>query len=354
MRGKVPIIAFSWVLTALVLLVACANVGNLMLARAVARSHEIGVRLALAAGAIFGGVPAWRAARSDVRPLIAGAGPGAGDGTSRRSRLQATFVVAQVTLCVILLFTAGLFARRVQVAGATDLGYDADRVVAFSFDLYAQRYGPEARAAFIDELQARVATIPGVESATVPAFIPLAGGGAIVSVQRVGETSGDAGIPAAGTGQGAAITIAVGVGEDYFRTLGIPILHGRALEAHDIRASADVAVVSESLARRLWPGQNAVGRRIIVGSGESAREVEVVGVARDVVASDVVEGHTVVVCLPHGRLFAFARTTLAVRTAGAPVIVIRAVREEIRRMDPALPVFDVQTLAQIVDRELGL
>src|SRR5690606_893233 len=119
----------------------------------------------LATGVLFGLVPALRAARPDIMPALAGDGAG----VFRRSRLQGALVAVQVALSVALLFTGGLFVRKLQAMRNVDVGYDADRVVTVWFDLFTQRYGDEATATFYEELRARVARLPGVVSVSVPA-----------------------------------------------------------------------------------------------------------------------------------------------------------------------------------------
>src|SRR5690606_32157810 len=296
----------------------------------------------LATGVLFGLVPAWRAARPDVMPALTGDGAG----VFRRSRLQGALVAVQVALSVALLFTGGLFVRKLQAMGEVDVGYDADRVVAVSFDLVAQRYGDEARAAFYDELRARVARLPGVVSASVPAYAPLGGGTILWAVQPApGE---DGGQTTAGM-----VAMSAGVAPDYFRTLGVPLVAGRDLEAADYASGASAVVVSESFARRLAPGRDPIGTRFRLD--RDGPVLEVVGVARDIAASTLVEENRAVVYVPYTRhpTLVGAGATLLVRTAGDPAAVMPPLRREIRAMDAALPLFDVRTLADLVDRELG-
>lgn len=408
-RNMGALVTFAWALTGLVLLIACANVANLLLARAVARRHELGVRLALGAGRgrvvrqllaeslllalaagaagtllafgaahafqatfrgplaplavspdartlgftlaltlatglVFGLVPAWRASRPDVRPLLASGETGG----LRAGRVQGTLVVTQIALSVVLLFAAGVLVRRAQDASRIDVGYDTAPVVVLSFDLFTQRYDAAARAAFLDELRSRLERLPGVEAAAVPAYVPFAGAAALFEI----HPEEDAGAESDGTRLIAGIT--VGVGPDYFRTLGIPITRGRPLEARDAEGDVTGVVVSESLARRVWPDREPLGRRFRVGSGEGARVYQVVGIARDVVSSSIVATDGALVYPPHGRApFALSANSVAVRAMGDAGAATRVIREEIRRMDDALPVFDVRTLAEVVDDELG-
>lgn len=267
-------------------------------------------------------------------------------GVFRRSRLQGALVSVQVALSVALLFTGGLFARKLQAMGEVDVGYDADHVVAVSFDLIAQRYGDEARAAFYEELRARVERLPGVVSLSVPAYAPLGGG-----VIWAGAYPAPGEDPAGAAGGFTAASVSAA--PDYFRTLGVPLVAGRDLEAADYARGATAVVVSESFARRLSPGRDPIGRRFRLG--RDGPVVEVVGVARNVTATGLLEESFPLVYVPYTRhpTILGAGSTLLVRTAGDPAAVVPALRREIRAMDATLPLFDVRTLADLVERELG-
>jgi len=295
----------------------------------------------LATGVLFGLVPALRAARPDIMPALAGDGAG----VFRRSRLQGALVAVQVALSVALLFTGGLFVRKLQAMRNVDVGYDADRVVTVWFDLFTQRYGDEATATFYEELRARVARLPGVVSVSVPAYAPLGGGSLLEGVYPAPgeELAGPA---------GGFTAASVSTAPDYFRTLGIPLVSGRDFGPKDFAGGATGVVVSESFARRLSPGRDPIGMRFRLGRDGN---MEVIGVARNIGATGLLEENLPLVYVPYTRhpTILGMGSTLLVRTAGDPAAVVPALRREVRELDATLPLFDVRTLADLVDRELG-
>jgi predicted permease len=410
LKGMRSLIAFAWLVTGLVLAVACANVANLLLARVVARRREIGIRLTLgvgrgrllrflltealilsltggalglllsvwvaswfrlripgpwgrldvspdartilftlalaaATGVLFGLVPAWRAGRPEVVAALKGDDPA----WLRRTRVQSVLVVVQLALSLVLLLSAALFLRRLQATQRVDVGFDTENVLTLSFDLSSLSYSPPARAAFLTDLRARIERLPGVRSVSVPAFVPMASSAMLFSA----STSGGDGSPAAG--RECALAAMMGAGAANFRTLGIDILRGREMDERELASSAGTVIVSESLAAQCWPGEDAVGKLIrFDGFGEAP--LEVLGVARDISFGSAGEPELPQVYVPSTRALSTvssAEVHLLVRTAGDPAPVLPMVRAEFHRMDPRLPLFDVRTLAQVVDGKLG-
>ncbi|MFN2566418.1 MAG: ABC transporter permease, partial [Gemmatimonadaceae bacterium] len=280
----VPVAALAAVVTGLILLIACANVTNLLLSRAVARRREIGVRLSLGAGRwrivrqlltesmllsaaagacgvllaawatdllaaqipapldvaidrrvlaftavavvatglLFGVVPAIHGTRSDVAAAIKDSTTGYG---TRRSRLQGGFVVAQLALSLVLLATAGLFLHSLYKAGRIRVGFDATtQVLAASFDLGLQGYTPEQANAFLREVRARALGLPGVEAVSFTNQVPM---GNRIFGTEIALEGDEAGSRRFGEAGGSMEVYQSTVRPDFFRTVGIPFLRGR-------------------------------------------------------------------------------------------------------------------------------
>ncbi len=388
----------------LLLLITCSSVANLLLARALARRRETGIRLALGAGrgrlvrdvlaesvllallggaaglllavwaadllvallptegfegltpgahpavlgftfgvallaaALCGAAPTLAATRTE---LLAALKEGAAGG-GRPSRTQRAFVVAQLALSLVLLLAAGIFLGRLRQAAAAELGFDAARVAAASFDLELQGHAPAERAALRRRLRQQVAALPGVESASVASLLPLSGVmiGAPVTLEVPG---GDA--EEAGTAYINSIDPA------YFRTLGIPLLAGRDLTEADGPQAPVVVIVSETAARRWWPGQDPLGRRLGL-DGPGGPFLEVIGVAADARYDEATEEPRPFLYAPLAQTAFVSRTVLLARMAADPAPLLPVLRDEIRRLDPNLPVFEATTLAGLVARRL--
>ncbi|HEX8454108.1 MAG TPA: ABC transporter permease [Longimicrobium sp.] len=412
-RRALPLLAFAWLVTGLVLLVSCANLANLLLARAIARRREIGIRLALgvaqgrlvrllltetfllalsggalglaaslwaaelfqarllrdfegavapldispdlstllfaialttATGLLFGLVPALYAARGDVMAVLKGNGATG----LRRTRLQGALVVAQTALSLVLLVSAGFFVRKLQGMSGSNLGYDTENVLAVSLDLGSRGHSEAARRNFYQELRGRSERLPGVMSATAPTVVPL---GRQQMYRGVFNPSSAA--PATRESQGYANAFwSANVGPGFFRTLGIPVLRGRGIEERDVQGAARVAVVSQSVANRFWPGEDPIGKFIVQrATGDTL--IEVVGVAGEINSNRVGAGNEPHVYTPATQI---DRSTenLLLRTTGDPGYVVRSVRNVVRGMDPSLPVIEVRTLASAAERQIRL
>jgi predicted permease len=396
-RGEiVPFTALLLGVTGLVLVIACANVANLLLARGAARSLEMSIRAAVgasrarlvrqllaeslvlagagaAAGLLlsfwasdlllaqlresdfrglhagtdlrvlgftallavlsvcaFGLLPALAATRAALLPRLrqtASAGGG-------RSRLQGIFVVAQLSLSLVLLLAAGLSLRALQKAGALDLGFNPRQVITASYDLVLQNYPTERRAAFRRALVTRLEALPGVTSVTLANVPPLSG----IMYGTSVESTDDRGQPV----EGRAYLNAVG--SRYFSTLEMPLAAGREIGPQDWRGAPGAAVINETLARQLWPGANAVGRTLRV-DGET---FEVAGIARDAKYDEPTEDPRPFVFVSLAQYSPLDRDTVIVRTTTAPGLIGSAVLAEIRALDAALPVFDVRPLETVL------
>jgi predicted permease len=392
----------SIVLTAfgLVLLIAAANVANMLLARAAGRTREIAIRLSVGAsrgrlvqqlltesavialaGAVcgsllfswsfqalipwllgsipgadplridampdrsvlwfalgltattalaFGLVPALQASRSDVHAVMKQDGA---DSSGRRGWLRGMLIGAQIALCTMLLIPAGLLSRALYAASTLDPGFDHRSVAVLSIDLRGPRYEKGNGALFRDQWLDRVAALPGVERLAEVSRIPLSPGRSYTTFR----------LDDGPEGHGADVNT---VSPEFFSVVGIPIVRGRVFTSGEI----DVALVTESTARRYWPGQDAVGRTITM----DGRRRQIVGIVRDAQVSQAQEAMASYLYLPATRggprgILVLARTQLEFDRFAA------AVRAETARLDASLvvnaqPLSDTLGLLQTLSR----
>ena len=404
-QEAVPLAGIVIAVVALVLLIACANIASLLLARAAARRRETAVRQALGAtrsrlvrqwltesvllgvaGGALGLLLAWWANQllisylqttplasldlgldyrvlaftflvSIATGIIFGLAPALqasrldiitalkSEGSwqhTGRSRLRALFVTAQLTLSVVLLIGAGLFIRSLQSANRIDPGFRVDRALTVPLNLGLLRYNETEGTNFYRDLLSRVQLQPGVERASLVRFQQL--GFSFAQYQVMAEGSG------AGPGdEGVSVGFNV-VGPNYFKTMETPLLRGRDFAETDRKGTPQIIVINETLAAMLWPHEDALGKRLSVG-GPEGPFLEVVGVARDGKYRSLGEAPQPYVYQPVLQSYD-PKMTLVVRTTGEPQALAPAVREQIRALDAKLPVADVKTLRDQVDLSL--
>ena len=259
----------------------------------------------------------------------------------RRSLFCIVLVAAQVAFCLVLLACAGLFARSLSNALAIDPGFSTRGVALASVHLGLARYdGPRAWS-FAREAAARVAALPRVRSVSWAGVLPLSGGQDVESVA----------LPGAAPGPPQSVDVTA-VGPGYFRTLGIPIVAGREFDAaNESPDGALGTVVNEAAARRFWPGENPLGRRLQISGAERA----VVGVSRDSLFLSLQEPGLPLVTLPIQQLGGdgvLAPMTLLVRTDGDPRAALPAMKAAIGNLDANLPVFGLRTLTDEIADQL--
>lgn len=401
-RARLLLLALSGAALA-VLLIACTNLANLLLARGLARDRELAVRSSLGAGrdrllrqlltesvglAAIGGL-AGMAAAGIALPLLSrlvpeslpvdatltldgrvlafgiaitiltgigfGALPawrasrtvnvtelrdgGRGGGATRRG-MRNTLVIAEVAASVALLVVSGLLIRALSQLQATDPGFRAGNVVTVRTWLPWPEYAVvEHRAAFYDRVLEQVQAIPGVTSAAYASFLPIDMGGGIWPVEVPGQP--------AGTEFDAASLRFITPG--WFETLDIPLLRGRDVRPSDTASQPFVAVVSESFAERYWPGMDPIGRTFTFAFYERT----VVGVVGDIRMRGLEGPSEPQVWLswlqvPDGGVPFYTPKDLAVRTAGDPRAIVPAIRSIVQAVDPRQPVSNVRTLEDIV------
>ena len=402
------LMAVLMVVVGLVLLVACANVANLLLARAAGRQKEIAIRLAVGAGRrqlirqlliesfllalsgagvgfliaagaaraisnfqlplpfpvvfdfnvdlrvalftfglslitalLFGLVPALRASRPDLVNALKD-GP-ALFGRVGRAGLRNALVVVQVALSLVLLTTAGLFLRSMGNASSIDIGFRSDNILMMAVDPKLQNYSHDKTVQFLSQVRERVSVLPGVSSVSFVDIVPLSIGGTnnnfdADAIKDHPKQSVDANVN--------------NIGNGYFQTLGIPLLRGR-----DFNLQIDdkhVAIVNETMASNLFPGQDPIGRAI----RQDTETYTIVGVARNsksrTIGEKPVNAAYLFLNAAPEKAMSFFGTTIIVKTTVNPRGLARSVREQIAILDPNMAVFNDETMQEHVDKSLLL
>ncbi len=418
-EGKLPIEAWMFIgmvlgATGMILLIACLNIANMQLARAIARQKEIGVRLCLGAsrwrlmrqllteslvlsvvggvagvllawwslnlflsvifvryggaemmrvvidltpdwrvmaysfglallsGIAFGLVPALRATRQDLIGVVKSEGANA-TGRAARSRLSGALVVAQVSICFVLLIPAGLLLRSVQLNLSTDPGFDAQQLLSVGYSLELSGYDAERAKIFQQQLINRLEALPGVERVSLDR---VALGDGIVTLLDQGGT---------GPKQYSSVPIEE-IPAAFLETIGTPLVLGRAFTADDVNARTPVTIVSESTARTLWPGESALGKLLRieqpVRDGETNMihsSAQVVGVARDNQLYQSGQTPPLKVYVP-GAVPGGMDTTVLVRTVTDAAALKESARREAFAVEPVLRL-SVKTFAEIITGE---
>ena len=394
-----PILAVLSVLVALVLIIACANVANLLLSKAVGRRREIAVRLSLGAsrgrlvrqllteslmlalgagilgvamaywtmdlimafappvdmpldlglrmdlitlifavavsavtGVLFGLAPALQASSPHTITALKEEGRSASGGRAT-GRLRNALVVAQVAVCLVLLVGATLFLRSFIAAQEISPGFDADRLVTASMDMFPSGYTGERHREFQRRAIEAMRALPGVQSAAFGSRIPLGFGGNNSTLLAI-----DGYVPRENE---EVVVNYITVGPGYFATLGIPIRQGREFTDADTAEAPWTLVINEATARRYWPDGNALGKTVRFGKNPA----EVVGIVADSKYNAINER-------PVPQLFfsiirnQSSTLRLFVRTGGDPGPLVADVRNAIRAIDPNLPIYDARTLTE--------
>jgi putative ABC transport system permease protein len=285
--------------------------------------------MALGATVLFGVAPALTTTRFDVLPVLKD--EGTSSTTSRGARrLRRALVVAQVALSLTLLVTTGLFFQSLSRAMRVDPGFDPTGLATVSFDLDLQGYTPDRRAAFAARFVERVSALADVTSVAAADILPFGGetyaGTTIVSEREASSSSASV----------------ARVSPQYFETLGMPIVRGRAFSPAEVAANAPVAIVNETLARRLWPVVDPLGQRVrLDGSDEPWREV--VGIARDAKYQFLTESPVGAYYVP---LASASGGTFVVQTTGSPRAALASLADIARDLDPGLPIASAETMEE--------
>lgn len=389
---------------ALLLMIACANLGNLLLVRGLARSRELAVRSALGAtrarvageliseaavlaigGALLavavvfmltrmivvlapdalprrfelgvdarvivfaGAVALFCALACAIAPVLLRFEPArstlatAGGSVSQRGRtLQGGFLIAQVSLALVLLVITGLLTSTLTRLLGVPVGFDGDRVLTAHLALPNSRYGSADQiAGFYDQLFARVAALPGVERVGGTWALPFS------------EDYASSSFIPAGSSEREPFTVsAAPIRGDYFGAVGMRMLRGRNFAAGDRADGESVGIVNETLANRFWPNQDPIGKRM-VDPEDPSDVVTVIGVVSDVRRRDLASNVELEVYLPHAQAMWTSGLYVTVRTQGDPLASSSALRAAVHALDPLLPVTRMATLDALVTRSVA-
>ena len=388
-----------------VLLIACANVANLLLVRAAGRQKEIAVRTALGAGrwrivrqmitesvllalvggalgtllafwgvellvalsagslpltanvqidatvlgftllvslltgVLFGLAPAFRTMKLNLSESLKEGGRSGGEG-AHRNRTRSVLVVLESAVAVVLLIGAGLLVRSLWLLQDTSPGFDPRNVLTMGVNLPGEKYdAPEKSARFFSELESRVAGLPGVEAVGLVSELPLSGqpndmpytveGRPPVSIDQAFDDDFRR------------------VNTNYFKALGIPFLRGRNFTEQEVREGAKVVIISDLLARQVFPNEEPLGKRLIMAMGNTA--FEIIGIVGDI-------RHRALESNPAAAMYMPAyegSMNVVIRSQGDPASLAAAVRKEVLQIDPNQPVADVRTMEQWLDRAVA-
>ena len=386
------------VVVALVLLIVCANVANLLLSRAATRQKELSVRLSLGAtrlrlirqllteslllaavggvlgvlvgywgkqllpgptgqaplldwrvlafvlavtaltGIVFGIAPALGATGVDVNTALKQSSRSV---AGSRSVLSKSLLIAQVAISLVLLVGAGLFLRTLHNLRHVDVGFNPQNLLLFRVQPQLNRYDEKRTAALYGRLLERIAAVPGVRAAalTNPALLTGSVNSTGIFVRgRVYANARDS---------GTSINRLV-VSPNFFEVMEIPILLGRGLTPRDNEAAPKVVVINDAAAKKFFPNENAIGQRF-GSSVENNSQLEVVGIIRDAKYNSVRDAAPPTMYVPYLQTRA-ASAIIAVRTAGDPAAATGSVREAVRQVDSNLPMVDVSTQLEQVER----
>jgi putative ABC transport system permease protein len=398
-----------FVMVALVLLIACTNVANLLLARGAGRQREFAIRTAMGAsrgrmirqllaesllcalgggvlgillgtwlmriltpivvsnagvrgltekldagvlafaigatllsGVFFGLIPAWRVTRLGVSDVIKDQGSTSSASVSHVGFRKA-LVAGQVAFTMLLLAGAGLFMRSLWNLQNQDLGLKTDNVISFSVQPSLNGYDTPRSIALFDQMRARIAALPGVRSV---------GTGEVPTLTGDDEGSN---ITAEGGPQLAEELQDVdydAVSPGYFSTLGIALLSGREFTQSDGATTPKVAIASEAMVKRFFPGRNPIGAHFAFGGGNKKPDIEIVGVVKDVKQEHVSSAIQPYVYIPYAQRSKLSGMTFYVRSTQDPLLLGTALQGEVREMDANLPVYDLRTMRRLVEEDL--
>jgi putative ABC transport system permease protein len=291
------------------------------------------VTLTLTTAAVCAILPALRATRLDQGSTLKGSRQ-VGSGLLRRWTLGRSLVALQVALTVLLLVGAALFVRSLQRVLSQNAGFERDSVIVLWSDPMAVGYTGPRLTAFYDTLLQKLGTTPGVESASLSWYPPIS--------EDDGHWTQSVAVDGAAFGpENGRYVYFNAISPGYFRTVGTGFVDGRDFTDSDIEGSRRVVIVNESLARRYFPGQNPLGRRITVGRHQSRRNLEIVGIARDAKYQRLQEPSRSIAYLPYQQLAEYiAGTNLVaeVRAAGPIASLSASVRLAARALDSQMPI----------------
>lgn len=288
---------------------------------------------------IFGFAPAWRLAC--VQPIWA-MRDSAASTTARTGRISKSLVVFQIAASMIVLVAAGLLLRSFHRLVRTDLGFRPAELLTVRLELPSSKYGGEGRRnQFANSLVEKLAALPGVENVAATTLLPLQGWGGVITRIEGRPSPRPSEAPATGY---AAVT------PDYFRTLGIPILRGRGFTPSDDANAAKVGVINQAFAKRFFPGEEPLGRRVELGFADPPQWIEIIGIVRDT-RNESIENQPqdqVFTPLDQAPWFVGTPISVAIRTRPGTVDLIPALREAVWSLDRDQPLHNLKPMEQVL------
>jgi predicted permease len=393
-----------------VLLIACANVANLMMARAAAKRKEIAVRTALGAsririirqlltesvmlalaggalglllamwgiaalihlsptnlprvqtisldshvlyftlalslltGLLFGLVPALQTTKLDLNESLKEGGRSSTEG-GKQHRVRRLLVVSEMALALVLLIAGGLMMKSFLRLQAIDPGFDARNVLTMEVSLAGSQYSTDPQhVAFFNELLERVKALPGIRSASAINHLPLGG-----DIWGLGFTIEGRPAPPPGEGHSAVYRI---VRPGYFQTMGATLVKGRDFTEQDNETSTRVAIINETFARRHFPDEDPIGKRIKISDGDKNPR-EIVGIVKDLKQSEWTAAPKPEMYLSHSQAAAPQYMTLVVRSDSDPLKLAASVENEVWAIDKNLPVSEIRSMEDVIADSVG-
>ncbi|MBV9887695.1 MAG: ABC transporter permease [Acidobacteria bacterium] len=410
-RDSGPQLMILFAMVALVLLIACTNVANLLLARGAARQREFAIRSAMGAtrgrivrqlviesmlcalaggivgiaigswliselvpivtanasidglkaqldpsvllyaiaatllsGIFFGVLPAWRVTRNSVTDVIKDQGS-TSSASVAHVRFRKILVAGQVAFTLLLLAGAALFTKTLWNLRNVDLGLRTEHVISFTISPSLNGYDSKRTIHLIDDLRARLAALPGVHSVTSSELGALTGdtSGSNITAEGGAEVPED-----------LQTVNYIAAGPTYFSTFRVPLVSGRDLTEADNATAPKVAVISETVAKRFFPGRNPIGMKFCFGGGDKVKpDITIVGIVRDM-NQDHVKSVTPnpYVYVPYSQRDSLYAMSFYVNTERDPLQLASAMQSVVRDTDPNLPVYNLKTMDRIVEEDL--
>jgi putative ABC transport system permease protein len=295
--------------------------------------------LSLATGIIFGLAPAIQASKADLQTALKEGGKTSAMGG--RARARNVFVASEVAFAIVLLIGAGLMIKSLARLMDVDAGFNTKNLLTFQVALPFSKYQQDHQVvAFHKDLLDRINDLPGVEGSATVSLLPLTGGGDTGSVHVEGR-------PAPVRDDGSESNLRT-VSADYFSVLGIPLLRGRLLNDRDDQSGTRSVLINQTLADRLFAGEDPVGRNIMFAFLTENPRWQIVGVVGDEKVTTLDGVTTPVVYFPYLQ-DPSQMMSVVVRAAGDPANLVAAVRGEVRALDPLLPVYGEMTMEELIN-----